>query len=79
MTTTPADSDELAGRACIVTGAARGLGAELTRHLAARGMRVLACDLDAASGLALAERLCGENLDVRFERVDLRVDRFSGG
>ena len=40
----------------LVTGAASGFGRGLTRVLAGRGVRVLACDVDEAGGRDIAER-----------------------
>lgn len=40
-----ATSDRLDGRVALVTGAARGQGAEIARHLAAAGCRVIAGDV----------------------------------
>lgn len=42
----------------LVTGAASGFGRALTETLAARGARVVACDVDEAAGTELAEA-CG--------------------
>jgi NAD(P)-dependent dehydrogenase (short-subunit alcohol dehydrogenase family) len=39
---------ELKGAACVVTGAARGLGAALSRELAARGAQVMLSDIDSS-------------------------------
>ncbi|WP_214414437.1 SDR family NAD(P)-dependent oxidoreductase [Sphaerisporangium fuscum] len=46
---------DLTGRTFLVTGAAGGLGAALTRHLAARHARVIATVRDAARGARLRE------------------------
>ncbi|HLY54831.1 MAG TPA: SDR family oxidoreductase [Stellaceae bacterium] len=45
------DGSKLAGQVAIVTGAARGLGVELVRHLAAQGASILASDINE-EGLA---------------------------
>ncbi len=47
----------LDGRVAIVTGAASGIGAACAEVLARAGARVLATDIDAAGGAALAARL----------------------
>ena len=62
----------LDGRAAVVTGAARGLGAQIVRRLAEAGADVLAGDIDADGVAALAEevssisgrRVVGSHLDV---------------
>lgn len=47
----------LEGRTILVTGAARGLGAEIARSLAARGARLVLADISEAEGRAVAEEL----------------------
>jgi NAD(P)-dependent dehydrogenase (short-subunit alcohol dehydrogenase family) len=62
----------LDGRAAVVTGAARGLGAQIVRRLAEAGADVVAGDLDVAGVTALAvevsaasgRRVLGLHLDV---------------
>jgi 3-hydroxybutyrate dehydrogenase len=49
----------LAGRTALVTGAASGIGAALTRRLIADGAAVLAVDRDEAGLKALADKLPG--------------------
>src|SRR3954463_6645990 len=49
----------LRGRVVLVTGGATGIGACLVENFAAQGAKVGFIDLDAAAGLALAERLAG--------------------
>ncbi|HTR18403.1 MAG TPA: SDR family NAD(P)-dependent oxidoreductase [Candidatus Paceibacterota bacterium] len=48
---------ELKNASCVVTGAARGLGAALARELAARGAKVLLSDIDGSGVHELAEEL----------------------
>jgi 3-oxoacyl-[acyl-carrier protein] reductase len=65
----------LEGRAAIITGAASGFGAAMTRRFVKEGARVLACDRDAA-----VERLGGEigSDAVRTLQVDVsRSDQVS--
>jgi 3alpha(or 20beta)-hydroxysteroid dehydrogenase len=47
----------LAGKVAIITGAAQGMGAEHVRRFAREGARVLATDVNAAAGQALAAEL----------------------
>ncbi len=57
----------LNGRHILVTGAARGLGAVLARHLADAGARLTLADILEDEGLALAEELLAS-----FHPLDLR-------
>ena len=47
----------LSGRSVLITGAARGIGAELARRAAARGARVALVGLDTARAAVELERL----------------------
>src|ERR1043165_5582559 len=66
------DLIRLDGRVAVVTGAARGLGAQIVRRLAEAGAEVVAGDLDAAGVEQLAaevggrwnRRVIGTRLDV---------------
>ncbi|QXT38251.1 SDR family oxidoreductase [Gymnodinialimonas ceratoperidinii] len=58
---------DLAGRHILLTGAARGLGAVIARHLAEAGAQLTLADILEDEGRAVA----GE-LDADFHRVDLR-------
>jgi len=49
----------LAGRVAVVTGAGSGIGLATVRRFAAEGARVVAVDLDEASGRAAAEEVGG--------------------
>src|SRR5688572_21584463 len=61
----------LAGKAVIVTGGARGIGAAVVRALAAEGARVMVTDVLDDEGKQLAEELAGNvfyrHLDVTDE------------
>lgn len=57
----------LAGRRILVTGAARGLGETLARHLAGVGADLILADILEDEGRAVADEL-----GARFEPVDLR-------
>lgn len=50
---------ELTDRVALVTGTARGLGAEITRRFAAAGANVIACDINAEEGAATADEIEG--------------------
>lgn len=60
---------KLDGKVAIVTGAARGMGAEEARVLAAEGARVVLCDVLDDEGATVAARIGGEyrHLDVTDE------------
>ncbi|HET7271420.1 MAG TPA: SDR family NAD(P)-dependent oxidoreductase [Rubrobacter sp.] len=55
----------------LVTGGARGIGFEVARQLAQRGMTVLVGARDHARAEAAAQELAGENLDVRARTIDV--------
>ncbi|GAB2584367.1 SDR family NAD(P)-dependent oxidoreductase [Microlunatus antarcticus] len=66
-----APATRLTGRVVLVTGGARGQGASHAHRLAAEGATVWACDVLDSEGAALAARLEGEGLDVRYRHLDV--------
>ena len=75
MTAPSARSDvhasRLTGSVVLVTGGARGQGASHAHRLANEGATVWACDVLDDEGAALAARLGGEGLDVRYRHLDV--------
>jgi 3alpha(or 20beta)-hydroxysteroid dehydrogenase len=61
----------LSGFVVLVTGGARGQGASHAHRLALEGATVWACDVLDDEGQALAARLEGEGLDVRYRHLDV--------
>ncbi len=61
----------LKDRVAIITGAASGLGAAMTRRFAKEGARVLAGDWNQDAAAKLADELSGEGHDVRALKVDV--------
>jgi NAD(P)-dependent dehydrogenase (short-subunit alcohol dehydrogenase family) len=79
----------LSGRAIVVTGAGRGIGAAVARYLACRGAAVVVNDVDgelaetvaaqisAAGGRAIASRADVSSWDAAGELIDRCVETFS--
>ena len=61
---------DLRGRRALVTGAAKGIGAAISRRLAEAGARVTLADMDP-SGQATADALLAEGHDVSFVVCDI--------
>lgn len=59
------------GRVAVITGAASGFGLETARIAAARGMKIVAADLQAAALEAAAEELLGRGAEVLPFRLDV--------
>ena len=60
-----------AARVAVVTGGNRGIGLEICRQLAARGLRVVLTARDAAKGEAAARELAKAGGEVGFHRLDV--------
>jgi NAD(P)-dependent dehydrogenase (short-subunit alcohol dehydrogenase family) len=54
-----ADVSGIEGRVTVVTGGAKGIGAGISRALAASGARLVIADVDEAAGAALAAEIAG--------------------
>jgi len=78
MTIPQAIDDKVQDKVVFVTGAATGIGAQVSRAFAAQGAKVAVCDINAEAGIALAEEIGGEFIgcDVTdFDRVEAAVAR----
>ena len=71
----------LQGLTIVITGAARGVGAEIAADCAAKGARLVLGDIREEQGQAVAQALSSKGASVRFARVDLAdpssVDAFA--
>ncbi len=61
----------LQGSTALVTGAARGIGAEIARRLVTAGARVMLADIDQAAVAALSRKLADEGGEVADTHVDI--------
>src|SRR6185503_7246244 len=83
--TSPARSGTVAGRWVVITGASRGIGAELARRLAADGARLALLARGREALQALAKELDAEPVvcDVadleQVERAAARIETLAGG
>jgi 3(or 17)beta-hydroxysteroid dehydrogenase len=59
-------------KTCLITGAARGIGAAIAEAFVAEGARVIVTDMDVATGEALVARLGAQSV---FARLDVREER----
>lgn len=64
-------TDELAGRTALVTGAARGLGEATARTLAALGAQIVIVDVHADAGSAVARNIREAGGEAAFLHCDL--------
>lgn len=55
----------------LVTGGNRGIGLEICRQLAGKGIQVILTSRDAAKGQAAVEQLAGEGLTVSYHVLDM--------
>lgn len=62
---------DFTGRVALVTGAASGFGALLSRELGARGARLVLGDINEPELVALADELGSEGINVRAQRCDV--------
>ncbi|MGA8117298.1 MAG: SDR family NAD(P)-dependent oxidoreductase [Actinocatenispora sp.] len=65
-------SEQSVGTTAIVTGGTSGIGLEVTRKLAARGLRVFLCARTADDVAATVKKLRDEGLDVDGVQADVR-------
>lgn len=64
-------SEPESGRVALVTGANRGLGYEICRQLAGRGLRVISTSRDEEKGRAAVASLASEGLDLAYRQLDV--------
>ncbi|MBM3357432.1 MAG: SDR family NAD(P)-dependent oxidoreductase [Betaproteobacteria bacterium] len=62
-------------RIAVVTGANRGIGFEICRQLARKGLRVVLTARNETRGKAAQRKLSGEGLEVAFLRLDVTSAR----
>ncbi len=65
----------LDGKAALVTGASRGIGAGCARALARAGARVLATDVVEDEGRRVVEEICRAGGEAEFARLDVADER----
>ncbi len=66
-----ADLSEMGVRIAVVTGGNKGIGFEICRQLARKGVNVVLTARDAGMGLAATERLQAQGLNVIFHPLDV--------
>ncbi|MGA6204316.1 SDR family NAD(P)-dependent oxidoreductase [Nocardia testacea] len=67
-------SYDLGGRAALVTGGARGLGAGMAQALAEAGAAVAVADIDADGGATMVEKLRAQGSRAEFVSLDVTDD-----
>lgn len=67
----PSSSNSLAGKICLVTGAAGGIGLAAARALAGAGARLVLSDVDEARGRGVEADFRALGLDARFQSCDV--------
>lgn len=72
--TTHSMNKEFAGKVAIVTGAARGIGRAVCRHLGQRGASILMGDILSDVGELAARTLSSQGITARFMRMDTRTE-----
>ena len=68
---TPASSGRMAGRVCVVTGAARGIGLAIATRFAAEGGRIACVDVSARRLEPAVAAIAGSGADARAYAVDV--------
>jgi NAD(P)-dependent dehydrogenase (short-subunit alcohol dehydrogenase family) len=71
-TATPIDCSTLAGRTVLVTGGAKGLGAEICRSLAGAGAHVIATDILTDELATLVRQIQADGGSIEGARLDVR-------
>src|SRR5438128_11868605 len=63
-----------AGRVCLITGAASGIGRATARRLGAEGGRIVGVDRDAEQGREVADAIAASGDAARFVRADVAYE-----
>lgn len=71
---THSTNKEFAGKVAVVTGAARGIGRAVSRHLGQRGASILMGDILSDVGELAARTLSSQGITARFMRMDTRTE-----
>ena len=66
-----ANTNNYNSRIALITGGTKGIGLEVARHLAQKGIEVLICSRDEIRGEKVAEQLASENLPVTYIQIDV--------